>query len=306
MKRSEELWLSDGDLIIQAEDVSFRIHAKALAENSTVFADMMEFPRDDAEEKVDGVALVRLFDSDADAAIFLKAIFDESASFPSFFLPPPSPTSITLIFDILRLSNKYYAQPLFRRALLHLETLYPTTLAAFRAIPEPPHIPHPDGPLSFHLAVLTAATAYDAHWLLPALLYEIACHPLRDILAAPAWDTLPPPAQRRILMTHAARLERLRVVNGIKLYDPSALGCDWREGCPYNAHGAVVDLVTLMASDDKAVDALRYWTPEAREAYKKHALWGMPKVWEELPATTGFAGWDEVMEMRARVMDAGA
>ncbi|KAJ7760266.1 hypothetical protein DFH07DRAFT_884069 [Mycena maculata] len=313
MKRSEDLWLSDGDLIIQAENVSFRIQAKALAESSTVFADMMEFPQnigDDAEEKVDGVAVVRLFDSDADAAIFLKAIFDES-----FFLPPPSPTSITLLLDVLRLSNKYDAQPLFRRALLHLEALYPTTLAAFRAIPEPPHITHPDGPLAFHLAVLTAVTTYDARWLLPALLYEIACHPLRDILAAPAWDDLPAPAQRRILTTHAARLERLRVVNGIKFYDPSGLGCDWREGCPYNAHVAVVNLVTLMATDDKAVDALRYWTPVVREAYK-HTRCGEclynferdieadeKKVWEGLPATTGFAGWDEVMEMRAGIMD---
>ncbi|KAJ7458038.1 hypothetical protein B0H11DRAFT_2062409 [Mycena galericulata] len=315
MKRSEELWLSDGDLIIQAQNVSFRIHANALAENSTVFADMMEFPQnigDGAKDKVDGVAVVRLFDSDADAAIFLKAIFDDS-----FFLPPPSPTSITLLLDVLRLSNKYDAQPLFRRALLHLEALYPTTLVAFRAIPEPPHITHPDGPLAFHLAVLAAATAYDAHWLFPALLYEIACHPLRDILAA-AWDALPGPAQHRILTTHTARLERLRVVNRIKFYDPSALGCDWREGCPYNAHGAVVDLVTLMASDDKVVDALRYWTPEVRVEYKDtrcgECLYNFEgdieadekKVWEGLPATIGFAGWDEVMGMRARVMDAGA
>jgi hypothetical protein len=74
------LWLSDGDLIIRAENFSFRIYSKALAANSTVFADMLGFSPlvgDAADnEMMDGLPVVHLFDSAADATLFLKAIFD--------------------------------------------------------------------------------------------------------------------------------------------------------------------------------------------------------------------------------------
>ncbi|KAJ6631927.1 hypothetical protein B0H10DRAFT_1770795, partial [Mycena sp. CBHHK59/15] len=140
IQRSKELWLSDGDLIIQAENLSFRICAKVFAANSAVFADMLEFPPPvgDATNKdtVDGLPVVRLFDSDAETALFLKAIFDAT-----FFRPPPSPTELPVVLDILRISNKYDAQELFGRALFHLEAVYPTSLPEFLDVPRKLHTP---------------------------------------------------------------------------------------------------------------------------------------------------------------------
>ncbi|KAJ6527779.1 hypothetical protein B0H19DRAFT_1083866 [Mycena capillaripes] len=45
----------------------------------------------------------------------------------SFFEPPPTKTDVAVITDIPRLSNKYDGQYLRRRALLHLDTGYPTS-----------------------------------------------------------------------------------------------------------------------------------------------------------------------------------
>ncbi|KAJ6449173.1 hypothetical protein DFH09DRAFT_1118669 [Mycena vulgaris] len=89
-----------------------------------------------------------------------QGIFD-----PTFLRPLPSPTEFPVVLDILRLVNKYNAQELFRRALLHLVAIYPTSLPEFLNVPGNVHIEYPDGKLEEYLLVLAAALNFDARWL---------------------------------------------------------------------------------------------------------------------------------------------
>ncbi|KAJ7266282.1 hypothetical protein C8J57DRAFT_1511209 [Mycena rebaudengoi] len=181
MQRSKELWFPDGDLVVEAKD---------LTESSTVFAAMLALPQPVEGETMDGLPVVRLFDTDADATLLLKGIFDKT-----FFQPPPAPTKLLLVLDIMRMSNKYDAQKLFKQAVLHLEAVYCTSLSALLEAPRHSHMKYPKGLLAGHLLVLAAAKNFDTRWILPCVYYEIPCYPISDILdIGAAWDApLVPP-----------------------------------------------------------------------------------------------------------------
>lgn len=44
-KRSPDYWFDSGDVILQAEDVQFRVHREMLARHSNVFRDMFNIPQ---------------------------------------------------------------------------------------------------------------------------------------------------------------------------------------------------------------------------------------------------------------------
>ncbi|KAJ7689796.1 hypothetical protein B0H17DRAFT_602129 [Mycena rosella] len=124
--RVEELWFSDGSLVVQADQSLFRIYSGILAAHSAVFKDMLAFPQPPDAETIEGCPVVRLPDSSRDVTAFFKAIFDSS-----FFESYPSDTDFNTTISILRLSHKYTVEYLQRRALGHLSPLYPTTFAAY-------------------------------------------------------------------------------------------------------------------------------------------------------------------------------
>ncbi|KAJ7932808.1 hypothetical protein B0H13DRAFT_1701204 [Mycena leptocephala] len=121
--RVEELWFSDGGLVIQAEQSLYRVSGAILAARSPVFKDMLSFTQPPDAETIDGCPVVRLPDSAADVTRFFKAIFDSS-----YFEPHPYNPSLDVIISILHMSNKYAVDYLLRRALVHLSSDFPTTL----------------------------------------------------------------------------------------------------------------------------------------------------------------------------------
>ncbi|KAF8125526.1 hypothetical protein K438DRAFT_1012961 [Mycena galopus ATCC 62051] len=131
-KRVEDLWFSDAALILRAEDTLFRVHSGILGARSSVFRDMLVFPQLPSgpdEDTVDGIVVVRLHDSEAEVEVFLRAIFDSG-----FFKPPPFAVDFTTVIGVMRLAHKYDVPYLFRRALSHLDSIYPTDFSAFIAL----------------------------------------------------------------------------------------------------------------------------------------------------------------------------
>ncbi|KAJ7464391.1 hypothetical protein FB451DRAFT_1042210 [Mycena latifolia] len=124
-QKAEALWFSPEVVVLQAGDRIFRVFAAILKAQSSVFADMFAFPQPPSEsaetETMDGFPVVRLYDDPKDVEVFLRAIFDSS------FFTPPEDTPLEAIVGILRLSHKYDVPYLRRRALKHLETIYPTS-----------------------------------------------------------------------------------------------------------------------------------------------------------------------------------
>jgi len=107
-----------------------------------------------------------------------------SHSAPSYFEPPPSATHLPVIAGILRLSTKYDVQYLRIRAMQHLLSTYPTTLADWKERDTKRTVPAID---NTPFAVLLLAREFDLPWLLPSVMYCICSHPIEKTLDGVSW-----------------------------------------------------------------------------------------------------------------------
>ncbi|KAK7013097.1 BTB domain-containing protein [Favolaschia claudopus] len=177
-QRILDLWFPQASLILRAENSLFRVHGDLLGARSSVFRDMadiaVEESPDSGEDTVDGRNVIRLYDSAAEVEVFLRAIFDSS-----FFMPPPSPVDYSTVIGIMRLAHKYDVQYLFRRALSHLELLYPPSFPAFLEARDHEHKHHVrfTGDGIVDLLAIQAALEVRALWILPTAYYYLATAP---------------------------------------------------------------------------------------------------------------------------------
>lgn len=76
LTQSSEFWIRDGNIILQAETVQFRVHQGVLERNSSVFKDMFQVGSPDSQTLSDGLPLVEMHDSPADIELLLKALYN--------------------------------------------------------------------------------------------------------------------------------------------------------------------------------------------------------------------------------------
>ncbi|KAJ6506840.1 hypothetical protein C8R45DRAFT_970698 [Mycena sanguinolenta] len=305
--QSRHVWFSDGNIILEAANISFRLYGQLVAAKSAVLADILSFP----SYTIGGVPVVQMADDDEDLEALLRAILDSN-----FFMPPPSPLHLATVLSILRLSRKYEIYYLFRRALQHLDALYPTELSTFLIVSPFPcgHIIFPEPALSGHLEVLKAAMDADAQWLLPAVHYTISCAPLRQIIVLGApWSALLEQTRNLILMAHSWRLDRCYKVHAFALGRVSESGCTDPLGCARSFSHCATTLIGLIARD-LPLDPLRFWDEEGIAKYERvrcaACRVGMRKecaqagedVWAGLPRTFECATWPELRVMRDAAM----
>ena len=74
--RSTDVWFGDGNIVLEAEGIVFKIFSGILACNSAVFAEMFTFPQPPDVDQYAKCPLVHLTDSSIDLANFLRAIHD--------------------------------------------------------------------------------------------------------------------------------------------------------------------------------------------------------------------------------------
>lgn len=72
-----DIWYDDGNVILQAGGLQFKVHKSILAQSSSVFKDMFGFPQPPAVDMdlVDGCPVVQISDSAEELKIVLEAIF---------------------------------------------------------------------------------------------------------------------------------------------------------------------------------------------------------------------------------------
>jgi hypothetical protein len=76
--RSDKAWYDDGNLVLQAEDLFFKVHRGVLSSRSEVFAGMLAVsrPENSTEELMDGCPVVQLpGDESCDVEHALCAIY---------------------------------------------------------------------------------------------------------------------------------------------------------------------------------------------------------------------------------------
>ncbi|KAJ6497138.1 hypothetical protein C8R47DRAFT_1041832 [Mycena vitilis] len=164
-KRVIDLWFEDGNIVVQAEDYQFCLLKSFLTRKSSVFQDTFSIPQPEESERINGCPVVRIYDSAVDAVHFFSALFD-----PETFLPPPAPTTFEKVAAVLRLSTKYDVEYLRKRALTHLSSAYPTSLAQWRE----GALPLATFPVlrSDALATINLAREVDCRWVLPTAFYD--------------------------------------------------------------------------------------------------------------------------------------
>lgn len=77
-RRDSELWFDDGNIVLEAEGVAFKVYRGNLARHSSVFASMLSFPQPESSsmELYDGCPIVHMPDSAEHMRYFLAAIND--------------------------------------------------------------------------------------------------------------------------------------------------------------------------------------------------------------------------------------
>ena len=70
-----DFWFADGNVVLLACDVAFKVHRGPLVRHSDIFRDMFSLPHPTAEA-IDGCPWVELHDDPADVLHLLHALYD--------------------------------------------------------------------------------------------------------------------------------------------------------------------------------------------------------------------------------------
>ncbi|KAK7013080.1 BTB domain-containing protein [Favolaschia claudopus] len=247
---------------------------------------------------LNGRALVRLHDSAAEAASFLRAVFDSS-----FFEPPPYPVKFGDIIGVLRLAHKYDVQYLFRRALAHLDVLYPTDLGK-KVYHAGTHVRFPSLDVTSDMISLKAACEVGATWMLPAMYYEIA--PVRsfldhaaDYLQTSQIQTCLAP-QSKLVRAHASSYRFLRSLprcGSAACYAAVQEAHDELEG--WSERSLDMDPLGDSVFDDMDSELC----PTCSRFATMRFSVAQQAFWETLPAVFMLPNWDELKEMRRKAME---
>ncbi|KAK6991793.1 BTB domain-containing protein [Favolaschia claudopus] len=308
-QRVEDLWFSDADLILRAEKAIFRVYGGFLAARSSVFRDMLSFPQPQTtgtqteEETIDGHTIIRLHDEATEAEAFLRAVFDSS-----FFMPPPNPVKLDTVIGVLRLAHKYDVQYLFRRALAHLEVLYPFDLASLYAggslAAFSTHVQF-EGWSEPAANTLQAVSEVGATWMLPSVYYAIA-HV--DEFWVYTSEYLEGEQLEKCLVGHShfirAHTSSHRFLHALPLASCNFTACRVTVAGAYRRLNRRTDLC-------QDAEPLREWVFDSMndELCSACSDFGAARhveaqeaFWESLPSLFQLPAWEKLMEMRQKVM----
>ncbi|KAJ7446325.1 hypothetical protein FB451DRAFT_1537771, partial [Mycena latifolia] len=297
-QRLYALWFSNDTVVLRAEDRGFRVTKAILAARSSVFQAMFEFPQptSDVDDTMDGSPVVLLHDSAVDVEAFLHAIFDSS-----YFMPPPAAIDFHAVLGILRLSHKYNVDYLHKRALHHLETVYPTQVTDYQAILTN-NLHYKSGLIALDLKAIPILQEVGAIWLLPCAFYSVGTYPAETLLSAgDAWSNLSPETKQTCLLLHPYMVRWTYQL--LQILEPSAANCISQDPCDSVRRDTLMACVWDHAADQIDQDPMSEW--DAREwdslqtqlcpdcftrAREEHDFI-LTGIWERLPGICGLDEW---------------
>ncbi|OBZ65239.1 hypothetical protein A0H81_14734 [Grifola frondosa] len=179
LQRYNDLWFTDGSIILRAENTLFRVHMSQLSRRSGFFRDMFSLPQPCADlasdtDFLEGCPVLRLHDAAEDLINLLKAIYDG----PTF--GNHDRNDFRLVSGVMRLATKYLIDSLRKRALAHLSIPWPSTLKGWDAREdiarayEAERTAHRGHRYPSPIDVINLAREVDAPELLPAAFYDLS------------------------------------------------------------------------------------------------------------------------------------
>ncbi|KAF8524484.1 hypothetical protein JB92DRAFT_2784650 [Gautieria morchelliformis] len=288
LTRSEKLYMTDGNIVVAAEAVAFRVHMSLLTRNSETFAGMLCSLRVTDAETYDGCYVVRLSDTAEDVFALLSALYDN---------PQYSTQPIAHLACLLRMSKKYLVASVYLAVMEALHQHLPRTVQGW--------ITHlgMHRPLEAKLLVLDAAYEANATLLLPSLYYALCVNTLEEIQDAK------PDLPHSVLTVYAAGKAKLAtelavfISDCISGRDRARSTCDthWRS-LEAAAHNLSCNVAQLMTTDPIAClqSLVSYFDndtgacPACRNELRADAWERSKTIWSSLPEVFGLISWDHL------------
>ncbi|KAJ6599459.1 hypothetical protein B0H10DRAFT_722708 [Mycena sp. CBHHK59/15] len=176
-----DLWFCDGNIVIIAGSVAFKVHRGQLRRHSEVFDDLFNIPQPKDQDLFDGCPWVEVYDCPSDVLYFLKALYD------GLYFKTPGANDFPAVAAVLRLSTKYLVEHLRQRCMTRLTLDWPSTLSGWdlREQAATDSIGHyaPRTSCPHPILVVDLALDLGLHTLLPAALYDLARYGPSKIMA---------------------------------------------------------------------------------------------------------------------------
>ncbi|KAH9835450.1 uncharacterized protein C8Q71DRAFT_710329 [Rhodofomes roseus] len=118
LKHDEKVWLDDGNIVIVAQNVAFRVHRSVLSLHSEVFRDMFTIPPPDDEETIDGCPAVRVSDTADGMRHMLWALYNGRT------FPEHGQVEFDVVAALVRMAHKYQISYLCDETLSTIKELY--------------------------------------------------------------------------------------------------------------------------------------------------------------------------------------
>ncbi|THH05486.1 hypothetical protein EW145_g4762 [Phellinidium pouzarii] len=120
--RQADFWFKDGNVILLAGSIAFKVHRGILERHSDVFHDLLSIPQPPDEVMFEECHIIELHDEPTDLWYLLKALYD------GMYLKQLCASDFRNITAVLRLSTKYFIEHLRERCVNRLMIDWPCTL----------------------------------------------------------------------------------------------------------------------------------------------------------------------------------
>jgi hypothetical protein len=227
-------------------------------------------------------------------------------------MPSPSPADFGTVIGILRLAHKYDVQYLFRRALSHLDFMYPMNFHAFEAVnnrnPRDAAVHYVENASGIrpHLITLRVASQVGATWLLPTAYYSV-CTYSSFFEAGKDWIALGPEAQQTCLNSQIELAEGTAMT--YMFVDETGKDCSVcssSEDCATLVRDALAHLGQSAAAEAD-LNPLGEWLfsdlicslcRDCGLAALNYHTCGQLDFWKRMPGIFGLPEWEELIKMK--------
>ncbi|KAK7049036.1 hypothetical protein R3P38DRAFT_3345930 [Favolaschia claudopus] len=158
-----EIWMDDGNVVVQAKKILFRVHWSVLAMHSSVFHALRDLPQPTDQPTVEECPVVELADDPDDVHCLLQALYK-----PTFLAQDK--ISFSALSALLRMGRKYDLPDLSDSAVKRLTSIFPSTFEDFETEPGYRTIEHQSG---IEFDIIELAREYNIMTILPAVFYCI-------------------------------------------------------------------------------------------------------------------------------------
>ncbi|KAH9922098.1 uncharacterized protein B0H18DRAFT_1019101 [Fomitopsis serialis] len=305
IKRDQVVWFDDGNIMLLAGGVAFRVYRGLLALHSEIFADMFSVPQPESVEQLDGCPVIHLTDHPDELRHFLRDLFvDKKYNRHNETLP------CTTVVALARLAHKYGIKDMLDDALCRVQSCFSDNLYIWIRADENMHthlmtFDRKDAVAAVNIARLTETTS-----MLPVALYMCCQLEIQDIMNGVMQEngTVERLAPGDVMKCLEARktLAYDNVVSAARIFTPVAhISCLSQESCTAHILGLFQRLVNHRAGLD-ICSSLGDWVPYiltsqsckslcgcCYEMVQGRAIGEQEEVWRRLPKVMGVEvhGW---------------